>query len=513
MTPLMVMALLGWQAPAQLVLDANSTPYVAAATHSERDHPGSLTKSRIRWPTREHFLRVVTLQSYNSRVVLMGTSLLGVTAGVVGVFMLLRKRALVGDVVGHASLPGIAIAFLVLESNHPGNGKWLPGLLAGALVAGLLGVVCVTAIRKLTRIKEDAALAIVLGVFFGLGIALFTVVQRIPTGNAAGLSQFIYGKAASMVAADVWLIAAGALAALAVCGLLFKEFRLLCFDEGYAAAQGWPVYTLDLALMGLVVGVSVIGLQSVGLLLVVALLIVPAAAARFWTDQLGRMTWTAAGLGGGSAAVGVLVSDLFPRLAAGAVIVLAGAVGFAFSLLFGTRGGVLRRLAERRRLARRVGRHDLLRAMYEVVEPRAACLPGQSDPSLSAIAIRPADLTTIAAPFERLLAQRTWSPGRLRRLLSEAEREELVRRDVSGGWRLTAEGAAAARRVARNHRLWEAYLIHFADVAPSHVDRDADLIEHVLGQEVVDELERLLARKFPAAAVPPSPHPIEPAVP
>jgi manganese/zinc/iron transport system permease protein len=459
-----------------------------------------LVDNRINWPSREHLLRVLTLGSYNSRVVLLGTTLLGATAGVVGTFMLLRKRALVGDVVGHASLPGIAIAFLVMEAIRPGSGKSLPGLLIGALVAGLLGVLCVTAVRKLTRIKEDAALALVLGVFFGLGIALFTVVQRVPTGNSAGLSQFIYGKAASMVADDVRLIAQGALVALVACGLLFKEFGLLCFDEEYAAAQGWPVVWLDLALMALVVGVTVIGLQSVGLLLVVALLIVPATAARFWTDHLGRMTLLAAALGGLSAAAGVIVSDLFPRLAAGAVIVLAGSACFMVSLLLGARRGVLRRWLQRRRLNRRVGRHDLLRAMYEAIEPAAAS--AENTPT--------DELTATVVPIDDLLALRAWSRGHVTRLLSSARRKGLVLAEP-GGWRLTTVGAADARRVVRNHRLWEAYLIAYADVAPSHVDRDADLIEHVLGQEVVDELEQLLAEQYPGEVVPPSPHPIEPA--
>jgi manganese/zinc/iron transport system permease protein len=321
----------------------------------------------------------------------------------------------------------------------------------------------------------------------------------VPTGNSAGLSQFIYGKAASMVADDVRLIAQGALVALVACGLMFKEFGLLCFDEEYAAAQGWPVVWLDLALMGLVVGVTVIGLQSVGLLLVVALLIVPATAARFWTDHLGRMTLLAAGLGGLSAAMGVIVSDLFPRLAAGAVIVLAGSACFMVSLLLGARRGVLRRWLERRRLARRVGRHDLLRAMYEAIEPVAAAHNSAVD-----------ELTTTVVPMSDLLALRAWSQARVARLLSSARRDDLVVAEP-GGWRLTTEGAADARRVVRNHRLWEAYLIAYADVAPSHVDRDADLIEHVLGQEIVAELEQLLAEQYPAEVVPPSPHAIEPA--
>ena len=202
--------------------------------------------------------------------------------------MLLRKRSLVGDVVGHASLPGIGMAFLMMEAIQPGTGKTLSGLLIGATISALLGVFCTLFIVKYSRVKEDAALAIVLSIFYGLGISLFTVIQSIPGGSSAGLRDFIFGQAARMVLADVVLIAQASLVVLFVCGLLFKEFSLLCFDEEFAAVLGWPVTLLDLLLMGIVVAVTVIGLQSVGLILVVAILIIPAAAARFWSDHLSR---------------------------------------------------------------------------------------------------------------------------------------------------------------------------------------------------------------------------------
>jgi manganese/zinc/iron transport system permease protein len=488
------------------------------------EEPGSAAGSN--WPSREQLMRVITLRDYNTRVVLMGTVLLGLTAGVVGVFMLLRRRSLVGDVVGHASLPGIAVAFIVLEAVRPGSGKSLTGLLVGAAVAGLVAVLLTVAIRKTTRIKEDAALAIVLSVFFGLGVALLTIVQDLPSGNAAGLHHYIYGKAALMLAEDVELIAKASALVLVVSVLLFKEFSLVCFDGEFAAAQGWPVVLLDLVLMGLVVVVTVMGLESVGLLLVVALLIIPAAAARFWTDHLRRMAAVAAVLGGLSALVGVVTSALFPRLAAGAVIVLVGAVGFAVSMLFGTQRGVLLRVLARARSRRRIGRHDLLRAFYECLESAAVPAEPGTEPSPGHAAI----------PVEFLLGKRSWSPGRLKRLLATASREGLVRQASSGGYQLTSEGERQARRVARNHRLWELYLVTHADIAPSHVDRDADAIEHVLEPRVVEALEALLesyiatsahgARMFgspsglrvrpesvqeqPQTAVPPSPHEIGP---
>ena len=314
---------------------ASAAPSHSADGHLHRpipQHSGtSISDTRIQWPSWQKLSDTLLMRHYNTRIVLLGTILLGIGAGTVGTFMLLRRRALIGDVVSHASLPGIALAFLYIELAHPGSERSLHALLLGALAAGLLGVLCTTGITRFSRIKEDAALAIVLSVFFGAGIALFTIIQKLPTGQVAGLQSFIYGQTASMTAADVKLIGGTSFVVVVVSALLFKEFGLLCFDEEFGRSHGWPTTRLDFVLMGLVVCMAIIGLQSVGLLLVVAMLIIPAAAARFWTERLGPMTLIAAGLGGVSAWLGGVVSSLFARFSAGAVIVLVGSLVFMLS--------------------------------------------------------------------------------------------------------------------------------------------------------------------------------------
>ena len=177
----------------------------------------------------------------------------------------------------------------------------------------------------------------------GVGAALFRAVQQIPAGDAAGLNGYLYGKAASLVASDVWLFAVAAAVVLAVVVALHKELVLVCFDPEFAAATGLPVKSLDLLLTGLAVAVTVLGLQSVGLVLAVATLTIPPAAARFWTDRAGVMTALAATFGAAAAIAGVILSALVPKLAAGATIVLAAGVLFALSLVFGPRGGLLSR--------------------------------------------------------------------------------------------------------------------------------------------------------------------------
>ena len=484
---------------------------LAAPGPSGHDHPvpsqvttgtsgTSLSDNRFRWPGWNKISDTLLMRQYNTRIVLLGSILLGIGAGTVGTFMLLRKRSLVGDVVSHASLPGIAMAFLAIELAYPGKGRSLPVLLFGALLAGLLAVLCTIGIRRFSRIKEDTALAIVLSVFFGIGIALFTIIQKLPTGQVAGLQQFIYGQTASMTSADVGLIGLASILVIAVSAALFKEFGLLCFDEEFGRSHGWPTTWLDLILMALVVCIAITGLQSVGMLLVVAMLIIPPAAARFWTDRLGSMTVIAAVLGGLSAWLGGVVSSLFARFSAGAVIVLAGTLFFLVSLAFGTRRGLLPRGLRQWSNNRRIGRHDLLRTLYEMLEPRLeSSEPDSSDDPLG----------DIHFASDEVLSRRSWTRSRLSRLLDRATRDGLLQ-TVESGWRLTASGAEEARLVARNHRLWETYLILHADIAPNHVDRDADLIEHVLEPDLVSQLLETVSARYPQMQMPPSPHPLEP---
>ncbi len=454
----------------------------------------SLANTSIEWPSRERIWRTVSLADYNTRVVFAGVTALGAASGLVGTFLLLRKRSLLSDTVSHCTLPGIALAFLLAEAAGL-SGRSLPLLLLGAAIAGVLGMGMVVAIRSRSRVKDDAALAIVLSVFFGLGIALMVIVQQLPTGNAAGLSHFIYGKAAAMTAGDAQLIMFASLGVAAVCAGLFKEFKLLCFDATFARTQGWPTLGLDLALMGLVVAVTVIGLQAVGLLLVVAMLIIPAAAARFWSHRLGVTVFLATVVGAASGLVGVVLSALFPKLPAGAVIVLAAVFCFAVSFVVGTERGLCKRWLEQRRVAHRVARQHLLRAIYEWCETR----PQPPVRDLMSLLDGP-------VPLAELCRSNDWSEARLRHLLKLGRAERLVTwNDGRDAVQLTAEGKLEARRVTRNHRLWETYLLHYADVAPQHIHHNADQIEHVVEPNIVNELEELLAGREGAALVPADP--------
>ena len=444
-------------------------------------------------PELSDIWNVLILRDYNTRLVVICTILLGCACGLMGGFLLLRKRSLMGDTVSHATLPGVGLSFMLLVALG-GDGKSLPILLAGAGITGVIGCAAVLFIREQTRIKDDAAMGIVLSVFFGAGVAILGVIQKMPEGSAAGLESFIYGKTASMVMSDFQILVFITVCVITCSLLLFKEFRLLCFDENFAAVLGWPVKFLDILLLALTTAVTVAGLQAVGLILIIAFLITPAAAARFWTNQLDRMLMLSALIGAASGWIGASLSAFFPRLPAGAVIVLVAALFFVVSMLIGTERGVMIRFLRQSQLEKRMGRQHLLRALYEILEGGRVT----------------EELIIRTVPFRQILGRRTWSDRHLRYYIRRAYNEGLVEApNKADSILLTETGLVEAKQATRNHRLWEMYLIEYADVATSRVDRDADMVEHILGDKIVMRLEnKLQAYRIAGSIVPQSPHPI-----
>jgi len=422
--------------------------------------------------TWELLRETLLLEKHNSRLVIIGVMALGAAAGLVGSFLLLRKQSLLGDALSHATLPGIGLAFAIMTSLGF-SGKSLPGLILGATVTGLLGVLLVLAIRRTTRLKDDAAMGIVLSVFFGLGVTIIRMVQQIPGTSAAGLEGFITGKTASMVWSDFILILLTLCLTITTTLFILKELTLLCFDSNFASTQGWPTIRLDIILMGLVTAVTVVGLQAVGLILIIAFLITPPTAARFWTNRLKHMLWLSTLIGAVSGWLGASLSALYEKLPAGSVIVLTAAVIFLFSMIFGTARGVLPRYLRHLKLQKKVGRQHLLRSTFEILENTQT-----GD-----------DVKNLPIPLALLKKHRYWSKGELSKLIRQARAEDHIERQPSGELRLSESGFGEASRITRNHRLWELYLIKHADIAPSHVDRDADMVEHLLGADIVQQLE------------------------
>ena len=309
------------------------------------------------------FLDALTLGAgYNAALVAIGAALLGFAAGTAGVFLFLRKRALVSDAVAHATLPGVGLAFIVAVA-FGGDGRALGPLLIGSAVTAWLGLAAVQAMVRRTRLSEDAAIGAVLSVFFGLGIVLLTIIQSLDRGRQAGLEDFLLGSTAGMLFQDAVLIAGAGAVVIALVWLLRRPMTLVAFDPAYAAARGVNVARVDMAVMGLVLAVTVIGLKLVGLVLIVALLILPPVIARFWTNRTDTALWIAGVAGALAGYLGAAVSASAPALPTGPIIVLIAAALFVVSLLLAPTRGLLSVFLARRRFQTQVHRRQGLLAL------------------------------------------------------------------------------------------------------------------------------------------------------
>lgn len=280
-------------------------------------------------------LNILTHLDYTLVIVAIGAALLGTVSGALGTYAVLRRQSLLGDAISHAALPGIAIAFLLTGSKTPLI------LVLGAAIAGWLGTLLILSVVRLTRIKYDSALAIILSTFFGFGLVLHTLIQRTGNANQAGLDTFLFGQAATMLKSDVLTIGILGGIAIAIMLVFWKELKLLVFDEGFAASLGFPTRVLDILLTSLLVIAIVLGLQAVGAVLMSAMLVAPAVAARQWTDKLSVMVFLAACFGALAGVSGTIISSSASRIPTGPTIVLCATVVVGFSILFALNRGIL----------------------------------------------------------------------------------------------------------------------------------------------------------------------------
>lgn len=407
------------------------------------------------------FIEFFSFADANIRFVTVGSVLLATSSAVVGCFTLLRKRALVGDAVAHAVLPGVCLAFMLSGTKNPFI------LLLGAFVTGWLSLITIDFITSRSRIKEDTAIALVLSVFFGIGILLLTAIQH--SGNAAqsGLDKFLFGKAASLVGEDLIAFSMVAVLLLVTTILFYKELAMLCFDKAYAKTIGYPVRGLELLLTTLTVFAVVVGIQAVGVVLMAAMLITPAAAARFWTDKLSLMLVLAALIGAFSGVSGAYVSYTAPAMPTGPWIVLIVSMIAILSFAFAPGKGWVSRLLRQRRNKTLILEENLLKLLYHLGEEKQ-------------------DFQT-SYSLQQILEKRAIPKKQVSAGLSKLRKQGYIEK-TPAGWQLTLQGQRRGERVVRLHRLWELYLTQYLQLASDHVHEDAETIEHIITPELEQRL-------------------------
>lgn len=362
---------------------------------------------------------VELFSDYTARTILLGAASLGVVSGVVGSYAVLRKQSLVGDVMSHAALPGIVLAFIIV-----GVKEQLP-IFIGAALSAVLAVFVINLVTKNSRVKTDSAMGMALSVFFGLGLVLLTYVQRMPDANQAGLDKFLFGQAEALVEKDVLIMGLTGFFALSVVGLFWKEFKLLCFDPDFGGTMGFSMKSLDMLVTAVIVSAIVIGLQTVGVVLMSSMLIAPAVAARQWTASMGSMVILAALIAAVSGVTGVALSAGFENVPTGpAVIVCVSVIAF-FSLLFSPNGFFTLRFKDARS-RRGIKKDYVLKTLHDLAVEH-------DDPGY--------------AHSERLLALGSDKGFNVKKSLRELQTAGYVERAEEDNWRLTASGIREVQKL------------------------------------------------------------------
>lgn len=412
------------------------------------------------------------LKDPNALMVLLGTVLLSTGAAVVGNFTFLRKRALVGDTVAHAVLPGICIAFMLSGTKNP---IWL---MLGAVIAGWMGLLFMDLIIRKSKLKADTATGLVLSVFFGLGIFLLTTIQHSGNASQSGLDKFLFGNAASMMEQDVYVFGGTAIILLMIVALLFRPFKIVAFNPEYAASIGMPVWLYEFILSSLTVLAVASGIQAVGVVLMAALLITPAAAGRYWTDSLPKMMAISVLFAVLSAIGGTWVSFVFPSMPTGPWIIMFLSILAIVSVLVSPQQGVIARNRQRRKNEAKILRENALKAFYYLGNKNEDYRKARS--------------------FEEIRMDRGLSSSELKVALRRLVRESKLAKNGES-WSLTEEGLKESFRIVRLHRLWELFLNKRLHLRADHVHDGAEAMEHVITPEIEALLEEELGnpRKDP----------------
>lgn len=429
------------------------------------------------WEATQRFF---SFTDANVQTATVGAILLGGLGGLIGAFSVLKKRALIGDTIGHSALPGICLAFLITGEKEP------IGLLIGAIVTGLASVWAVNRLLNIPRIKPDVALGLTLTVAFGIGVLLLTHIQRSEKGNQAGLDKFLFGQSAGLMVSDVIIIAALFSVVFIITVVFYKEFFLIAFDRNFATTLGWNANVIDFGLLALTAITIAVSLQAVGVVLTSAILIIPSTAARFWTNRLSVLIFLSMLFGALSGFLGTFISFLVPKLPSGPLIVVAAATILLCSLFFAPNRGMIAKYVRSMNSRKSIACEHLLRTIWEVQESKGKKMEEE---------ITIADIKN----------HRLWERNELLTAIQSAKKNNLIVQKKNA-IQFTTIGKERAKRLVQIHRLWEKYLINAARFNVNHIETEADAMEHYIPEHVKIELEKEWLKE----EMPESPHPIQP---
>jgi len=413
----------------------------------------------------------------------IGCMLMCFAAALVGVIVFLRRQSLLGETLSHASYPGIIVGIVASAPFAAKGYEDLPAAIAvivGAFFSAWLGSCTIEFMKRRLKVHADAALCFVLSVFFGVGLTLASHVQFTHTALYLKMLPFIYGQPATMTDVHIVIYALLSLVIVAVVTLLYKELQAITFDRDYAYSLSINVKVINAIVLFLIVLAVIVGIRSVGVVLMSAMLIAPAAAARQWTNKFGTLLVVASLIGIFSGFFGNVLSVEGARalsrggvymhlsLPTGPMIVLVAGFICLLSLLFAPQRGLLQRWRRALRFRFRCVCENVLKTIWYVGP--------NSKVSVERIRAR----EEISLFYLRFILWRLKSAGWL---------EKVSKRR----YRLTEDGHKWAAKIVRLHRLWELYLADVVGVGVERVHRSAEEMEHIISEEVEDQLTTMLS--------------------
>ncbi|AMQ57099.1 iron chelate uptake ABC transporter family permease subunit [Algoriphagus sanaruensis] len=410
----------------------------------------------------EDFIYFFTFQDPSITWVVLGIILLGIGSAYVGTFSFLDKKALLGDAISHAILPGICVGFILAGEKNPIY------IVSGAFFSGALATFLSTWLKQHTKLSEDTIIATILSVFFGIGIVMMTTLQKSGNPEIAGLNTFIFGNAIGISETDLKIYGGLSLIIILILTLLLKEFRLMVFDPSFGKAIGFPMAGIRFLFNVLMILAVVVGIQAIGVVLMAALLITPGAAARFWTDRLYPLLLLAAFFSVISGILGTYVSFVLPQMPTGPWVVVFLSLIALISFTFSPKSGILFRALARKNYLKKTHIDHLLKGLYKAEEEEKKTLTIDEIYDLY-----PYQIQEIKKSIKHLAKLNYIKVNQANIVLSE-------------------KGKIEAMRIVRLHRLWELYLNESMNIAPDHVHESAEQMEHLLTPELEAMLEKRL---------------------
>lgn len=385
---------------------------------------------------------------------LIASSLVGVMCGVIGAFMVLRNMSLIGDAISHAILPGIFVAFVFVGYNSM-------GFFVGTLVAALVSAVAITWIQDHVKTKNDAAIGIIFTFMFSLGVIGISYLNN-HQGVHLDLKDFLFGTIMGISDEDIILTAVVTVYALVSVMIFYRYLFITTFQATIAQTMGISVRMMHYFLMLLLSIAVVAALRTVGIILVVAMLITPSATALLITNRLKKVLLLSGIIGLLSAIIGLIAAIILDTPPGPAMCVVATLIYF-LAVFFSPSKGLVFKRWRRHKQNIQIEKEDIIKHIFKKKEA--------SEISISAIS-------------QALHLSKNKVSNRLNTLLSDGLLSSLTPTPV-----LSAKGRSKGEALVRAHRLWETFLVDQVGLSDQEIHDDAERHEHLLNQEILDQLD------------------------